>query len=82
MACDDEVVAGTGNPRGYAKCLISLLEKSLARRGWTMAQAAVHRAGEASCAWRRFSMSGGRMPGTSGSQHSGSWVHFLWRALW
>lgn len=48
MACDDEVVAGTGNPRGYAKCLISLLEKSLARRGWTMAQAAVHRAGEAS----------------------------------
>ncbi len=48
MACDDEVVAGTGNPRGYAKCLVSLLEKSFARRGWTMAQAAVHRAREAS----------------------------------
>jgi beta-lactamase regulating signal transducer with metallopeptidase domain len=48
MACDDEVLAGTGNPRGYANCLISLLEKSFARRGWTMAQAAVHRAREAS----------------------------------
>jgi beta-lactamase regulating signal transducer with metallopeptidase domain len=48
MACDDAVLAETANPRGYAKCLISLLEKSLARRGWAMAQAAVHRASEAS----------------------------------
>jgi beta-lactamase regulating signal transducer with metallopeptidase domain len=48
MACDDEVLAETANPRGYAKCLIGLLEKSFARRGWTMAQAAVHRAREAS----------------------------------
>jgi hypothetical protein len=48
MACDDEVLAETANPRGYAECLIGLLEKSLARRGWTMAQAAVHRAREAS----------------------------------
>lgn len=48
MACDDEVLAETANPLGYAKCLIGLLEKSLARRGWTMAQAAVHRAREAS----------------------------------
>ena len=48
MACDDEVLAETANPRGYAKCLIGLLEKSMARRGWTMAQAAVHRAREAS----------------------------------
>jgi hypothetical protein len=44
MACDDTVLAITGNPRAYAGCLIELLEKSCARRGWTMAQAAVHRA--------------------------------------
>jgi hypothetical protein len=48
MACDDVVLTETANPRGYAKCLITLLEKSVARRGWTMAQAAVHRAREAS----------------------------------
>jgi hypothetical protein len=48
MACDDQVLARTGNPRGYAQCLISLLEKSAARRGWAMAQALVHRARESS----------------------------------
>jgi len=48
MACDDAVLANTGNPRAYATCLIDLLEKSCARRGWTMAQAAVQRAGELS----------------------------------
>ncbi|MFZ0761442.1 MAG: M56 family metallopeptidase [Candidatus Sulfotelmatobacter sp.] len=48
MACDDVVLAKTANPRGYAKCLVALLEKSFARRGWAMAQAAVHRAHEAS----------------------------------
>jgi hypothetical protein len=48
MACDDRVLAETANPRGYAKCLIGLLEKSVARRGWAMAQAVVHRAREAS----------------------------------
>jgi Zn-dependent protease with chaperone function len=48
MACDDAVLAETANPHGYAKCLIGLLEKSFARRGWTMAQAVVHRAREAS----------------------------------
>jgi beta-lactamase regulating signal transducer with metallopeptidase domain len=48
MACDDAVLAETANPRGYAKCLIGLLEKSFSRRAWTMAQAAVHRAREAS----------------------------------
>jgi len=48
MACDDAVLATTGNPRAYASCLIELLEKSCARRGWTMAQAAVHRAHELS----------------------------------
>ena len=48
MACDDVVVAETDNPMGYATCLVSLLERSLAERGWTMAQAIVHRAREAS----------------------------------
>ena len=48
MACDDIVVAQTDNPMGYASCLVSLLERGLAQRGWTMAQAIVHRAREAS----------------------------------
>ena len=57
MACDDAVLAQTANPHGYATCLVSLLEKSLAHRlsqrgladkSWSMAQAAVHRAREAS----------------------------------
>ncbi|HEY6304716.1 MAG TPA: M56 family metallopeptidase [Terriglobales bacterium] len=52
MACDDAVLAETANPREYASCLISLLEKTLAHRladkRWSMAQAAVHRAREAS----------------------------------
>jgi len=48
MACDDHVLAETSNPRGYATCLIALLEKSVARRGWAMAHAVVHRAREAS----------------------------------
>jgi beta-lactamase regulating signal transducer with metallopeptidase domain len=48
MACDDRVLAETANPRGYAKCLVALLEKSAARRGWALAQALVHRAREAS----------------------------------
>jgi beta-lactamase regulating signal transducer with metallopeptidase domain len=52
MACDDAVLAETANPHGYAACLVSLLEKSLAHRlagkQWAMAQAAVRRAHEAS----------------------------------
>ena len=48
MACDDAVLAKTGNPRAYAGCLVDLLEKNCAQRGWAMAQAAVHRAHEAS----------------------------------
>ncbi len=48
MACDDAVLAETANPHGYATCLVSLLEKSLSHRRWSMAQAAVHRAREAS----------------------------------
>lgn len=47
MACDDHVLAETGNPRGYAKCLVTLLERSFARRVLVMAQAAVRRADEA-----------------------------------
>jgi hypothetical protein len=52
MACDDAVLAQTSNPQGYASCLVSLLEKSLAhrlsQRQLSMAQAAVRRAREAS----------------------------------
>jgi beta-lactamase regulating signal transducer with metallopeptidase domain len=52
MACDDAVLAETANPRGYAACLVSLLEKSLAHRlsnqRWSMVHAAVNRAHEAS----------------------------------
>jgi beta-lactamase regulating signal transducer with metallopeptidase domain len=48
MACDDAVLAETSNPRAYASCLVSLLEKSSLKRGWAMAQAAVDRAREAS----------------------------------
>lgn len=48
MACDEAVLAATGNPRAYAGCLIDLLERGCARRGWTMAQAAVARARDAS----------------------------------
>jgi beta-lactamase regulating signal transducer with metallopeptidase domain len=47
MACDDHVLAQTGNPRGYARCLVSLLERSFGRRALAMAQAAVRRADEA-----------------------------------
>jgi beta-lactamase regulating signal transducer with metallopeptidase domain len=43
MACDDLVLAQAASPRAYAECLVSLAEKSLLRRGLTMAQAAVDR---------------------------------------
>ena len=43
MACDDLVLAQTASPRVYAECLVSLAEKSLLRRGLTLAQAAVNR---------------------------------------
>jgi beta-lactamase regulating signal transducer with metallopeptidase domain len=43
MACDDAVLAETANPKGYAKCLISVAEKSFMRRGLALAQAAVNR---------------------------------------
>src|SRR5882724_6419007 len=48
MACDDLVLAKTVSPRVYAECLVSLAEvlvkKSLLRRGFALAQAAVGRA--------------------------------------
>ncbi len=43
MACDDMVLSQTANPRAYAKCLVSLAEKNLLRRGIALAQAAVGR---------------------------------------
>jgi beta-lactamase regulating signal transducer with metallopeptidase domain len=48
MACDDAVVAETGNPRSYAECLVSLAEKSFVRRSLAMAQAVVGHARETS----------------------------------
>lgn len=41
MACDDRVLAETGNPRAYAECLVSVAEKSFLHRGLALAQAAV-----------------------------------------
>jgi beta-lactamase regulating signal transducer with metallopeptidase domain len=43
MACDDAVLSETGNPRGYAKCLVSLAEKTFLRRGLALAQGVVNR---------------------------------------
>ena len=43
MACDALVVAATANPRAYAECLVALAEKSLGRRAFALAQAAVSR---------------------------------------
>jgi beta-lactamase regulating signal transducer with metallopeptidase domain len=48
LACDDAVLAATGNPRAYASCLIDMLERGCARRGLRMAQAVVARARDAS----------------------------------
>jgi bla regulator protein blaR1 len=41
MSCDDIVLARSPNPRRYAACLISLAEKSSARRSMALAQGAV-----------------------------------------
>ncbi len=48
MACDDAVLAETGNPHQYARCLVSLAERSLLRRSIAMAQAAISRAKDTS----------------------------------
>jgi hypothetical protein len=43
MACDDAVLALTGNPHGYALCLVSIAEKTFLRRGLALAHAIVNR---------------------------------------
>jgi beta-lactamase regulating signal transducer with metallopeptidase domain len=43
MACDDFVLAQTGNAHAYAECLVHLAERSFLRRGLALAQAAVSR---------------------------------------
>ncbi len=48
MACDDAVLEQTADPHEYARCLVSLAEKSVVRRGLAMAQAAISRAHETS----------------------------------
>jgi beta-lactamase regulating signal transducer with metallopeptidase domain len=58
MACDDAVLAATGNAPAYAGSLIGLLERGCERRGWKMAQAAVARAKEATLRIARILESG------------------------
>jgi beta-lactamase regulating signal transducer with metallopeptidase domain len=48
MACDDAVLADTGNPRAYAECLVALAEKSFVQRSLALAQAAISHARETS----------------------------------
>lgn len=48
MACDDAVLAQTENPHAYARCLVSLAERSFLRRSMAMAQAAISRARDTS----------------------------------
>jgi beta-lactamase regulating signal transducer with metallopeptidase domain len=43
MACDDDVLAKTSNPRIYAECLARVAERSFLRRQMALAQAAVSR---------------------------------------
>ena len=41
MACDELVLAKTGNRHAYAECLVSLAEKSFARHGIALAQSLI-----------------------------------------
>lgn len=41
IACDELVLAKTGNRQAYARCLLSLAEKGFLRRGMVMAQTAI-----------------------------------------
>lgn len=43
MACDDFVLAATADHREYAKCLVSVAEKTLLRRSFALAQAMAER---------------------------------------
>jgi beta-lactamase regulating signal transducer with metallopeptidase domain len=44
IACDELVLARTGDPEAYARCLVSLAEQGLLRRSLALANAAVGRA--------------------------------------
>lgn len=48
MACDDAVLAETGNARSYAECLAHLAERSFFQRGIVLAQALVGRIAQTS----------------------------------
>lgn len=54
MACDELVLEKTGNRHAYAECLVSLAEKSFARRGLAMAQAIVGHARSTALRLRRI----------------------------
>ena len=54
MACDDAVLAHSPSARDYAECLAHLAEKSLLRRGFALAQAAVSRVRETTCRVKRI----------------------------
>jgi beta-lactamase regulating signal transducer with metallopeptidase domain len=41
MACDELVLAKTGNRHAYAECLVSMAERSFARRGLALAQSVI-----------------------------------------
>ncbi|MGH9512049.1 MAG: M56 family metallopeptidase [Terriglobales bacterium] len=43
MSCDDIALRHTGNARAYAECLLAVAERSFAKRGFSLAQAAVTR---------------------------------------
>ncbi len=63
MACDEAVLAQTGNPRAYAQCLVRLAERSFFRRSVMLAQAAVSRVGQTSLRVARILSAGGPSAG-------------------
>lgn len=60
MACDDEVLAQSANPRRYAECLARVAEKRFLRRQIALAQAAVDRAKQLSSRVARILSSDGK----------------------
>lgn len=60
MACDDEVLAQSANPRRYAECLARVAEKRFLRRQIALAQAAVDRVKQLSSRVARILSSDGR----------------------
>jgi beta-lactamase regulating signal transducer with metallopeptidase domain len=63
MACDEAVLAQTGNPHAYAQCLVRLAERSFFRRSVMLAQAAVSRVGQTSLRVARILSAGGPSTG-------------------